>query len=136
MSGTKPEWPFAVQKVKQLNHDSPNEPHASPPGGFPSAFNYVSPMEPSIETLSRVHTRTMRGVPKSLSGVGNSRINGNRKRNAKLTERCSDGVENQGAEEALRGESCFRQFWKPAPVRASLLSARGNVMMGGSWQAP
>ena len=27
-------------------HDSPNEPHASPPGGFPSAFNRASPIEP------------------------------------------------------------------------------------------
>ena len=29
------------------------EPHASPPGGFPSALNRVSTIEPSIETLSR-----------------------------------------------------------------------------------
>ena len=49
--------------------DSPNEPHASPPGGFPSAFNRGFPIEPSIETVSRVHKRTVRGVPKGLSGV-------------------------------------------------------------------
>ena len=41
---------------------SPNEPHASPPGGFPSAFNRGSPIEPSNETVSGVHTRTVRGV--------------------------------------------------------------------------
>jgi len=34
--------------------DSPNEPHASPPGGSPSACNRERPsIEPSIETLSR-----------------------------------------------------------------------------------
>ena len=40
--------------------DSPNEPHASPPAGFPSPFNKgQSPLiEISIETLSRVHTPT------------------------------------------------------------------------------
>jgi len=38
--------------------DSPNEPPASPPGGFPSAFNRGSPIEPSIEMVPRVHTRT------------------------------------------------------------------------------
>ena len=32
--------------------DSPNESHASPPGGFPSALNRGSPIEPCIETLS------------------------------------------------------------------------------------
>jgi len=48
--------------------DSPNEPQARPPGGFPSAFNKGSPIEPSIESLSRVDTRTLRGVPKGHSG--------------------------------------------------------------------
>ena len=36
---------------------------------------------------------------------------------AKLIERCSDGGEDQGAEEALWAiENRFRQFWKPFPV--------------------
>ena len=44
---------------------------------------------------------------------------------AKLMERCSDGVEDQGAEEAFMGPrgNCFRQLWKPSPVRAALPSA-------------
>ena len=50
--------------------NSPNEPHASPPGSFPSAFNRGSPIQLSIETLSRVHTRTVRGVPKRHSADG------------------------------------------------------------------
>ena len=41
------------------------EPRAYPPGGFPSAFNSGSPIDPSIEPLlSQFHTRTVRGVPK------------------------------------------------------------------------
>jgi len=44
--------------------DCPNEPQASPLGGSPSALHQRSPIGPSIETLSRVHTRTVRGVPK------------------------------------------------------------------------
>ena len=35
------------------------EPRDNPLGGFPSAFNRGSPIEPLIETLSRVHTRTV-----------------------------------------------------------------------------
>ena len=55
-------------------HDTPNEPHARPPGGFPSAFNRGFPIEPSVETLSRVHTRTqVRGVPKGHSSGGEPR---------------------------------------------------------------
>ena len=59
------EWPCC--RSYGLNtepRDSPNEPQASPPGGFPSAFNRGSPIEPSIETLSRVHAREpqVRGV--------------------------------------------------------------------------
>jgi len=47
---------------------------------------------------------------------------------AKLMERCSDGVEDQGAEEALWGKrELSRQFWKPSPVRAALLSARNAL---------
>ena len=54
-----PEWPFAVRMGSITEpHDSPNEPHASPLSGFPiRAFNRGSPIEPSIETLSRGHTR-------------------------------------------------------------------------------
>jgi len=37
--------------------DSPNEPQASPAGGLRSAFK-AAPIEPSIKTSSRVHTRT------------------------------------------------------------------------------
>ena len=44
--------------------DSPNDPYSSPPGGFPSAFNRGCPIEPPIEMSSRVHTRTVRRVPK------------------------------------------------------------------------
>jgi len=36
--------------------DGPNEPQAHPLGGFPSALNRGSPIEPSGETLSRVHS--------------------------------------------------------------------------------
>jgi len=39
------------------------EPQASPPGGFPSAFSRGSPIDLSIETLPRVNTQTVRGVP-------------------------------------------------------------------------
>ena len=39
-------WPFAVQIVQYTPR--PNEPHACPLGGFPSAFNRGSPIEPSI----------------------------------------------------------------------------------------
>jgi len=43
----------------------------------------------------------------------------------KLIERCSDGVEDQGAEEAFMGmRELSRQFWKPSPVLAALLSAQ------------
>jgi len=47
--------------------DSSKEPKASPAGGFLSAFNRASFIDPSIETLSRVHTRTVRGAPKGHS---------------------------------------------------------------------
>ena len=33
--------------ITETRH-SPNEPHASPPGGFPSAFNRRSPIEPLL----------------------------------------------------------------------------------------
>ena len=63
-----PEWPFAVQ-MGSINEprDSPNEPHASSPGGFPSAFNRGSPVEPSIEALPPFHTRMVRAVPEGHS---------------------------------------------------------------------
>jgi len=67
--GRQPDRPFAVQiGFNTEPRDSPNEPQKpGPPGGFPSAFNRGSPVEPSIETLSRLHTRTVRGVPKGHS---------------------------------------------------------------------
>ena len=46
------EWPFAVQMVPIT------ESHASPPGDFLSAFDRGYPIEPSVETISRVHTQT------------------------------------------------------------------------------
>jgi hypothetical protein len=48
--------------------DSPKEPQASPSGGVPSAYYRSSPIEPSIDTWSRVDTPTARGVPKGLDG--------------------------------------------------------------------
>ena len=48
--------------------DSPNEPHASPPGGFPSACNRAFLSNPLL-TLSQVHTRTVRGGPKGHSAL-------------------------------------------------------------------
>jgi len=67
------EWPFAVQMGSVLNLATAQMNHklahtaASPHGGFPSAFNRGSP----IETISRAHTRTVRGAPKghSLRGL-------------------------------------------------------------------
>jgi hypothetical protein len=47
--------------------DSPNESYDSPPDGIPSAFNRGSPIGPSFEELSRLHTPTVRRVPKRLS---------------------------------------------------------------------
>ena len=50
--------------------DNPNDSQASPPAfGSPSACNRGFPVEPSNETLSRVHTRTVRWVPNDHSGV-------------------------------------------------------------------
>jgi len=47
-------------------------------------------------------------------------------RTVQLIERCSAGVEDQGAEEVLWGQKENRHvsFWKPALVRAALLSTR------------
>jgi len=53
--------------------DGPNGAQASPPGGLPSAFNRGSPIQPSVETLSRVHTRTS-GARGSKSGRGTQKI--------------------------------------------------------------
>jgi len=67
-----PEWLFAVQMGSILNHAKAQMNHElSPPGGFPSAFNRGSLIEPYIETLSRVHTQTVREVPKGHSGAPN-----------------------------------------------------------------
>jgi len=56
------------------------------------------------------------------------------RRSARLMERC-DGGEDQGADEALWGakRELSRQFWKPSPVRAALLSARIRVSV---WVVP
>jgi len=54
------EYDFRERRFNTNQRDSPNEPHASPPGGFPSAL----PHRNSTETLSRVDTRTVRGAPK------------------------------------------------------------------------
>ena len=52
--GPRSEWPFAIRMGSITEpRDSPNEPQARPPGGFQSAFNMGSPIEP-LETLSRV----------------------------------------------------------------------------------
>ena len=49
---------------------------------------------------------------------------------AALMERCSDGVEDHGAEGAFMGpeRESLRRFWKPAPVRAALLSAQMRIL--------
>ena len=47
--------------------DSPMNHKLAPSGGFPSASSRRSPIEPSIEMLSRFHTRTVPGVPKGHS---------------------------------------------------------------------
>ena len=45
--------------------DSPHEPRANPPGGLSSALNRGLPIELPIETLFRVHTRTVQGVQRA-----------------------------------------------------------------------
>ena len=53
--------------------------------------------------------------------------------------RCSDGGEDQGAEEAFMGqkkEESSRQFWKePSPVRAALPFQRGYFISEGGIHA-
>jgi len=47
---SRPAWPFAAPNGSIMNHATAYMNHklASPPGGFPSAFNRGSPREPSI----------------------------------------------------------------------------------------
>ena len=58
------------------------------------------------------------------AGRGRNLISDLRLGTAKLIERCSDGVGDQGAEDALWAQEMFRQFWKQSPARVALLSAR------------
>jgi len=76
------ERPYAVQmngSIKPEPRHRPNEPHASPPGCYPSASHlalYI-PSNPLIETLSRVLPQTRaRYVPKGATLVMTSAVSG------------------------------------------------------------